>query len=596
MKRTSVLAVLLVCLYCLLGAVAAAEGSLDPLKLVTDKSMYQPGESALVTYAQQPQDTAKLRFLLYHLDDLIWQREESPAGSTRIDLPATDFTGYLLQADALDEGGTVLTSGQVGIDVSSSWTKFPRYGYVWDYTAMADPQEKIDLMSVYHLNGIQFYDWQYRHHQPVAQGESVWKDWSGRAISGDVIRAYIECAHEKNMVCMAYNMIYAANKTYLSDGSGIDPAWRLVKQDGTDFTCDMDASLGDVGILQYFNLLNPSWQAYIFAQENKVFNAFAFDGWHGDTIGENGVMQTPAGKPLGYDEERKPIRYVKDGYTIFLNAAKAAIGSKYLSFNPVGAQGIERVNISDVDVLYTEFWPWDRNQEGELYDSYHSIHKAIVQAAEQSGGKSLVVAAYINYRNPKSSFNTPAVRLMDSVIFASGGAHIELGNGDRMLSDEYFPSDNKKTMHFTLPGDVQRLYDFSVAYENLLRDGHSPIENAVSLEGIPVSRKGEADTVWIFAKGSKTEEVYHFINLIGTDNGWRDEKQLKKAPLEQKNVHVKLYTEKAPETVCLASPDREDLRPVSLRFTTGHDDGGAFVTFTMPILSYWNMVFLRSCA
>ncbi len=593
MKRSALLAVLFVCLYCMLGTVAPAEGSLDRLKLVTDKSMYQPNSSALVTLSQLPQETAKVRLTLYHLGDTVWQRDEAHAESVKISLPDIDFTGYLLQAEALNEHGAVLALGQVGIDVSSSWTKFPRYGYVWDYTVVANPQEKIDLMATYHLNGIQFYDWQYRHHQPIADNASSWKDWSGRTISGDIIRAYIDRAHEKNMACMAYNMIYAANKTYLSDGSGVSPDWRLVKQSGEDFTCDMNASLGDVGGLQYFNLLDPAWQSYIFAQENKVFDAFAFDGWHGDTIGENGAMQTPDGKPLGYDEDGKPIRYVKDGYTAFLNAAKKAIGAKYLSFNPVGAQGIEHVNISDVDVLYTEFWPWDRNQDGELYDTYASIHKAIVQACEQSGGKSLVVAAYINYRNPKSSFNTPALRMMDSVIFASGGAHIELGNGDCVLSDEYFPSDYKKKMRFTLPEDVQRLYDFSVAYENLLRDGQKPTERTVSLESIPTSMNGKADTVWVFSKGNETEEVYHFINLMGTDNRWRDEKQLKKAPLEQKEVCVKIYTEKVPATVNLASPDREDLRTMRLDFDIGQDVGGAYITFTMPTLAYWNMVFLR---
>ena len=84
---------------------------------------------------------------------------------------------------------------------------------------------------------------------------------------------------------MAYNMIYAANMTYLDDGSEVSPEWRLIKENGDDFTCDMDANLGKVGILQYFNPLNPDWQKYIFKKENEVFAAFPFDGWHGDTIG-----------------------------------------------------------------------------------------------------------------------------------------------------------------------------------------------------------------------------------------------------------------------------------------------------------------------
>ena len=119
--------------------------------------------------------------------------------------------------------------------------------------------------------------------------------------------------------------------------------------------------LGPVGVLQYFNPLNPGWQEYIFSREQEVFSAFGFDGWHGDTIGEMGMMTAADGQPLGYDENGQPICLVKNTYTPFLNAAKEAIGDHFLVFNPVGAQGIENVNRSNVDVLYTEFWPWDQD-------------------------------------------------------------------------------------------------------------------------------------------------------------------------------------------------------------------------------------------
>ena len=319
----------------------------------------------------------------------------------------------------------------------------------------------------------------------------------------------------------------------------------------------------------------------------------SIDGWHGDTIGENGPMRAADGGPLGYDENGSPIHLVKDCYTQFLNAAKAAIAPKYLAFNPVGAQGIENVNVSDVDVLYTEFWPWDKDSDGLAYDSYYSIHKAILNACEQSGGKSLIVAAYVNYRNPKSRFNPAAVRLLDSVVFASGGARIELGNGDNMLSDEYFPADTKKRMKGELPGDVQRLYDFLVAYENLLRDGQRPVSRDVQLDNAPVSADGRENTVWCFAKADDQGEIYHFINLMGTDTGWRDEKQLKKEPAELAPARTRLYTDYPTRAVYLASPDGADIAPVLLPFTAGQDEAGRYIEFTQPALAYWNMIFLR---
>lgn len=559
----------------------------------TEKSMYAPGATAVVCLENLPAEATALRARLYSLERCVWDWQLPASKRFPLSLPDADGRGYALEIEALDEEQNVLTSAFTAVDVSSSWTKFPRYGYVWDFTPSADAESKADEMARYHLNGVQFYDWQYRHHRPLAADLSGWRDWSGRWISGDTVRAYLRAAHDRGMVCMAYNMIYAANETYLTDGSGVQADWRLVRANGADFTCDMDAKLGPVGVLQYFNLLNPDWQSYIFAQENRVFEAFDFDGWHGDTIGENGPMRTADGGPLGYDADGKPIYLVKDGYTAFLNAAKAAIGDKYLAFNPVGAQGIENVNVSAVDVLYTEFWPWDRNANGRLYDDYYTLHRAILGACEQSGGKSLIVAAYVNYRNPKAAFNPASVRMLDCVVFASGGSRIELGNGGNMLSDEYFPADGKKRMDDGLRSAVGRLYDFLVAYENLLRDGQRPVSRTVRLENLPVSTDGRSDTVWCFAKADSSTEIYHFLNLTGTDDGWRDEEQTKKPPIAHENVKTRLYTDYPVREVWLASPDGESPLPLPLEFQTGRDANGAYAEFTQPALEYWNLIFLR---
>lgn len=559
----------------------------------TEKSMYAPGETAVVCLENLPAEATALRARLYSLERCVWDWQLPASKRFPLSLPDADGRGYALEIEALDEEQNVLTSAFTAVDVSSSWTKFPRYGYVWDFTPSADAESKADEMARYHLNGVQFYDWQYRHHRPLADDLSGWRDWSGRWISGDTVRAYLRAAHDRSMACMAYNMIYAANETYLTDGSGVQADWRLVRANGADFTCDMDAKLGPVGVLQYFNLLNPDWQSYIFAQENRVFEAFDFDGWHGDTIGENGPMRTADGGPLGYDADGKPIYLVKDGYTAFLNAAKAAIGDKYLAFNPVGAQGIENVNVSAVDVLYTEFWPWDRNANGRLYDDYYTLHRAILGACEQSGGKSLIVAAYVNYRNPKAAFNPATVRMLDCVVFASGGSRIELGNGGNMLSDEYFPADGKKRMDDGLRSAVGRLYDFLVAYENLLRDGQRPVSRTVRLENLPVSTDGRSDTVWCFAKADSSTEIYHFLNLTGTDDGWRDEEQTKKPPIAHENVKTRLYTDYPVREVWLASPDGESPLPLPLEFQTGRDANGAYAEFTQPALEYWNLIFLR---
>ncbi len=566
------------------------------MNLTLNKAAYRPGETAACAVAGIPAGAARVSLTLWRLQETLAIQEQPAGGETAafaFALPPEDFTGYLLQAQAQDAHGRALAAAFSAVDCSSRWSRFPRYGYVWDFTADADAEAKLRQLARYHINGLQFYDWQYRHHLPVAPDTAGWTDWTGRPVDGAVLRRYLTAAHGLHMACMAYNMIYAANRTYLTDGAGADPAWRLRKADGTDFTCEMDASLGPVGVLQYMNPLNPQWQAYLFAREREVFAAFDFDGWHGDTIGECGPMTDANGGPLGVDAGGNPIHTVKECYTPFLNAAKRAVGERYLSFNPVGAQGLEHVNVSDVDVLYAEFWPWDAAPDGALYDSYLALHQAILRAAAQSGGKSLVVAAYVNYRNPAPAFNAPAVRLLDSVVFASGGARIELGNGDGMLSDEYFPADRGKHMDGALRQAMERMYDFAVAYQNLLRDWQTPVERPVYIEGLPVSAEGRADTVWAFAMADARTEIYHLINLTGTDTDWRDTAQTKAEPRPQANLAVKLYTAFPESTAWLASPDGADLAPAELPLTRGADGRGAYLALTLPSLAYWDMIFLR---
>ena len=283
-------------------------------ELYTDKARYNPGEPVWVTAvicADAPNKGTPVA-QAWHLENQI----EAPAtvpvaagrGETSVNFPwqppTTDFIGYLLTVSLLDESRAVVSTGAVAADVSSDWKKFPRYGYLWDFTENAPSEEKIAELCKYHINGLQYYDWQYRHHMPLSPDPEIWQDWSGRKIYGGVVRRYIQAAKNRHMENMAYNMIYGANQTYLTDGSGVDPAWRLVKENGKDFLFDMDDSLGDVGILQFFNILNEGWQRYIFAAQRRAIEAFGFSGWHGDTVGEHGKMQTAAHATLADEAGR----------------------------------------------------------------------------------------------------------------------------------------------------------------------------------------------------------------------------------------------------------------------------------------------------
>lgn len=610
-----------------LATPAFKENIISITEVSTNRAMYSPKEKAVIevklsNMAEKTIKNGVLELQVKHLNQEVGSKIVKSftigQGANEVvkfswDTPDVDFQGYLAQVSAYTSKGVLLDIATVGIDVSSSWIKFPRYGYLHDFSRDIDTEELIKKMNSYHLNGIEYYDWHYLHHQPLAPGitkgsQGRWKDWAGREISGETLNAYIASAKERNMVNMAYNMIYAGTDTFFIDEDGNETEsnlWKLYFAEDNnrgkgEFTFRMGTSPSGNGNLYFINPLNPSWQNHIFTEENKVFEVFDFDGWHGDTVGDWGKMVTFDGKPLGFDEENKPVYSVLETYTPFLNAAKEALGEKYLSFNPVGAQGIEYANVSNTDVLYAEFWPWDRDRKGRQYDTYYSLVKEIERSMEESKeksidgkGKSLVVKAYINYDVSHGFMNEPGVILCDAAVYASGGSRLEIGNGDHMLHVEYYPDDNI-LMGYELKGYMRKMSDFIVAYENILRDGQVTTDNTVVIDKYITSKTGMGNTVWTYTRTDENYEILHLINLLGTDNKWRDVKGKKEKPEVVKDLKVKYYTDMEVKSVYMASPDLNECRSIQLAFKTRKDDQGNYLEIVVPSLEYWDMIYMSS--
>lgn len=590
----------------------------------TDKARYAPDDvvtvSALTENRTSSRRELRLELAAYHLDQVIYkdgqvlilEPEEIRTVSIKWHASGRDYQGYLICLRLVESGSNVIAQDTVGVDVSSDWLKFPRYGYLCDYGETEDAEEKIARMNRYHINVIEYYDWHALHHEPLPpeatrKSPGVWEDWAGRKIYGETLRRYLDSAHDRNMANMAYNMIYAGTDSFVRnpDGSPTEAAeWQVHLAPGNDkgegaFVFHMGESPSGNGSLYIMNPLDPDWQHHIFAQEKHIFDVLDFDGWHGDTVGEWGRVTDAAGAPLGNSEQGEPVYEIKETYRQFLNAAKEALGGRCLSFNPVGAQGIEQVNTSRVDALYAEFWPWDRDRDGVLYDTYQSLVTEIERTMEESRpfsadgkGKSLAVKAYINYEKSAGTMNPPGVLLCDAAVYAAGGSRLEIGNGDHMLHVEYYPDDDI-LMGEELAGDMVRLADFAVAYENLLRDGQVTAHNAVNITGLRTSRDGRSDTVWVYTRAGGGYEILHLINLLGTDNTWRDEQGKKAAPTPVEHLQVKYYPARAVEKVCVASFSIEGGMSRELSYDSGKDAGGSYIVFTVPQLTYWDMVYMR---
>ena len=508
--------------------------------------------------------------------------------------PSTDHQGYLVQATLTDSTGSVLDTAQTAIDVSSTWEKFPRYGFVTDFGDNYDQAAVANRLNLYHIDGVQFYDWQYKHHLPlagtVASPASSWVNIDNITNYRHSVNALISDVHATGSSAMNYNLIYGAWAGYGSDGSGANYNqglwWNSNCTNQGNFS--LPASFATPNIY-FFNAGDAGWQSYLFAKEADAFAAYAFDGWQMDQLGT--LVGSPTYTCAGVLVDPPTT------YSGFITAAKAAL-SKTIVFNAPGQYSQQNVaGNSALSFLYTEAWP----SNGQT--SYNDLRNVITQNNTWSSNtRNTVIAAYpdqqysTGFVNATPGFlNTAGVIYADASIFASGGSHIELGDIDHMLDQPNYLNENL-LMQAPLQQAMVNYYNFLTAYENLLRDGLTDNTNVISLPGGPTtSTTGAAGAIWTFARSKTGTDVIHLINMLNvTSTDWMDTNATKVAPTVQTNLVTKYYYGTGtPTSVSVASPDINGGAAQTLSFTTGSDSGGAYVQFTVPSLNYWDMVWVN---
>lgn len=567
----------------------------------TDKAMYSPGQTVTI-YADLKNNTGatltngSVTLYFKHLTTEVSSPSTryftlSPGSTTTLvwswTPPNTDFQGYLVEALAKDSSDNVIDNMNVGVDVSSSWTKFPRYGYLSYYPSQSSDTSYNTIWQLknYHINALQYYDWQWKHHIPLAgtvnNPASNWVDIANRATYRQTILNMINAGHGYNIAAMNYNLVYGAYNGYGEDGSGVNYQWSAYTDSSHTAQDYLSFSEGWACTALYlFNPGNTSWQNYLISRENDVFAAYPFDGWHADQLGDGGTR---------YDYNGNVINMTL-GFKNLLNAAKTGTGKKII-FNNVGDYGQEDVADSNVDAMYSELWHGD----------YNIVRDSIETGISLSGGKAKIIAGYMNsgYSGQFSSenpgyFNAPGVLLMDAVTFASGGSRIELGDDTRMLCSAYFPNRNL-IMSDTMKRQMRNYYDFLVAYENLLRGDIENISNTVSLTGISSSTLAEAGKVWTFTKTGGGNDIIHLINLLDQSTiDWRDYDGNYPIPTTRTDIEVKYYYGSGTiNSVAMASPDYENGKSFLLSYTSDSDDKGSYITFTVPSLQYWDMIYIN---
>lgn len=544
----------------------------NTVELVTDKAAYNPGDAVTFT-ADKTYDNAFIRYM--HLGTVLEEVPMTGTGWTWTP-PTTDFQGYMAEIFIRNADNSEEVVATVGIDVSSDWAKFPRYGFLSEYGQLSEDEmaSVITNLNKYHINGIQFYDWMYRQHQPlagtVANPAAVWNDIMNRDTYRSTVEGYITQAHGKNMKAMFYNLAYGVLSDY--DPTAITPQMFIYKDAGHTTKDFHELGAPFISSIYLTDPANTGWQNYLAQKTNDVYSVYNFDGYHIDQLGDRGNVYKYDGSSAN----------LNNAYPSFISAMKAAKPDKDLVFNAVNQYGQQQMANSPLDFLYTEVWSPN--------EGFKDLTDILANNASYSNGtKNTVLAAYMNYNkaNGQGIFNTPGVLLADAVIFAFGGSHLELG--EHMLAKEYFPNNNL-SMTAELKASLMEYYDFLVAYQNLLRDGGTFTEPTISTGDGKLNLGSWPPSMGKVAAVGKqvgSKQVVHLINFTNANSlNWRDTDGNQNIPADIKQAMVNLQIAGTPTKVWYASPDYNGGAPMALAFT----QNGNSINFKVPFLKYWGMI------
>jgi dextranase len=545
----------------------------------TDKARYNPGDTVHFTLNVKQEVKGQSLVIRYrHGDETVKEEEKKIKQDETITwewkAPKDKEKGYLVEI-LLKKEKEYVDHLNIAVDISENWSTFPRYGYLADFGKMdtAEQQKVMKRLNRYHINGVQFYDWQYKHNQPIPpEGSPLAKEWpdiANRPVFYQTVKQYIDLSHEFNMMAMNYNLLFGAYEE--SEKEGVKREWGLF-QDSAHETQDShplpDSWASDILLL---DPSNKEWQSFLVEKEKEAFNKLPFDGWHVDQLGDRGMRFDYEGNIVALDK----------AYIDFLNAAKDELNVP-LVMNAVNQYA--QINIAQqapVDFLYTEIW--------EPFNHFSHLKQVIEQNNNYSGfQKNTVLAAYMNYdlSDRTGEFNTPAVLLTNAVIFSAGGSHLELG--ENMLSKEYFPHKNLEITD-RLESRLISYYDFLTGYQNYLRDGVKPgsLEvDAVSKE-VKVSPEFNKGEIHYSSYEKENQDIVHLINFTDASTmEWRDNEGMQTEPKEMKDIELEIRADKRVENVWIASPDQYLGSPVTLDFE--QKDGK--MTVIIPALKYWDML------
>ena len=481
-----------------------------------------------------------------------------------------------------------------------------------------------------------FYDAYSEATNPFPEGVDSfvqkWNTWSHTQIDTKAVKELVDQVHKSGAVAMLYNMISADS----NPKNPVLPLAALVYNFYDSFGKKgepMTYTIGDNPTQVYYDPANPDWQKYIAGVMKSAMDRMGFDGWQGDTIGDNRVTDYEH----RHSTDEADSHMMSDSYASFINAMKDLIGENYyITINDVNGGNDDKLAKSRQDVVYNELWTNGGSVlPGRMQVAYGDL-KARIDMVRNKTGKSLIVGAYmeepgIDYTVPGGKatngagkdalagkpLQTDATLLVDATVAAAGGYHMSiaaLANANaalNVLQSAYYP-----TQYLSVAKDaIRKLYNyqqFITAYENLLRgEGVTNSTQAVSTKnaaGDILSKDALGVTgnqVWTFAKSGKGFSTVQMINMMGINAGWHNEEGYadNKTPDAQENLTVRLNlagktaqeAAKIADQVYVTSPDdwaTSSMKKAQASLETD-DNGQPVLVISVPKLTLWNMLYIK---
>jgi len=618
------------------AAPAIAEPALDAathpyIKLVnTAKAVYRTGEpGSVVITLRNPGGSSfsgSVITTVYLNTAIVGQTTTSvtvAAGATPfISVPFTITNagdrGYRVDVTVRNGANAIVDGAQGSIDVQASTfaATFPRQCWLSHYPSGLDATYMADSAVGWKCNTWQFYDAYYRPELAPPANLAQWPALNNDPVVRATVQNLISAAKARSMPALFFQATGEAYSNFQQQAVKPKLEWGSF-----DTPCGLTNSCTEANLnqspeapspwtsfgwqadhLDFFDPCNAAWQQFLIDKSIRpMIGQFGFDGWQADTVG---APSTNFG--LTYDYKGKLID-TKACLGDFTTGANARLGKPTILNNVSGWGFVDTALAGAQPYVYRETWNFDT----QFYPGLNGIVNGPF-SLRRYATRALVQPAYLQ-RNLSSRCSSGTQTtgctvngnsaLLATAMFAISGSTLMNHQDDKcIMTDVYVPG-------YALPcsaavqGQILAYKNFEVGYQHMLRagvtDGTEPCNITSGATG---GTNGAAGQVFVLGKNKAGHQICHLLNLTGvSSNDWTDLEGTKETPTARTNVGMKMYyygntVVAGTNKLWWASPDVANGAAQALTYTAGSDGGGNFVTFTLPSLSYWDMIVLETSA